>query len=157
MKDRTKTYVLLTVVVLVWGIVGYKIHSSVYSDTPIRLSTSDYSKELFIEKKIKLRHTFTIHKHGRDPFLGTIKREKPNKKATPISRSVKPTKPEVKVEYAGMVKTGNSKEGSIFFVNINGSSNLMHIHDKISGIKLISGNDSEITIIINGKRKIVKK
>lgn len=157
MKDRTKTYVLLAVVVAIWGVVGYNIYSSIYSDTPTAVSTSDNSKELFKEKKIKLRNTFAIHKHERDPFLGTIKREKPNKKAAPTRRSVKPTEPEVKVEYAGMVKTGNSKEESIFFVNINGTSNLMHIHDRVSGIKLISGDDSEITIVINGKRKTVKK
>lgn len=148
---------LLTVVVIIWGVAGYKIYSSVYSDTPIVVSRNDNSKEFFKENKTKLRHTFTIHDHERDPFLGTIKSEMPNKKAVPTKRSVKPTKPEVKVKYAGMVKTGNSNEESIFFVNINGISNLMHIRDEISGIKLISGDESEITIVINGKRKTVKK
>jgi len=156
-KHRTKTYVLLVIVLAIWGVAGYNIYSSVYGGTSTAIYTNDDSKELFKEKKIKLRSAFVIHKHERDPFLGTIKREKPNKKAAPIRRAVKPTKSEVKVEYAGMVKTGNSKGESIFFVNINGTSNLMHIHDRISGIKLISGDESEITIVINGKRKTVKK
>lgn len=157
MKGRTKTYVLLTVVAIIWGVVGYNIYSSLYSDNPIAVSTSDNSNELFKEKKVKLQNSFAIHKHVRDPFLGTIKKEKPIKKPAPTRRTVKPAEPEAKVEYAGMVKTGNKKQESIFFVNINGTSNLMHIHDKVSGIKLIRGDESEITIEGNGKRKTIKK
>jgi len=156
MKQKTKTYVLLAVVLVIWGIVGYNIYSSVYGNTTNEVVDAGSPGTSFKKKKIKGNNDFSLHAHDRDPFLGTIKKKQ--LKPTVVKRpAVNSSAPETQVAYAGMVKTGASKGESIYFIRINGARHLMHIGDKVSKVKLIRGDETQITVLVGGKQRTVKK
>ncbi|MEL4309127.1 hypothetical protein [Joostella sp. CR20] len=157
MKGKTKTYILLLVVLVIWGIIGYNIYSSIYGNVVNEQVNSMNSGMIFKKRNAKPISDFSLHEHTRDPFLGVFKKKlfvRPVSTKQPI---IKDSVSEIYVDYAGMVKTGNAKERRIYFVKINGERHLIHIGEQKLGVKLIKGDENQITITVNGKRKIVKK
>ncbi|QLE02050.1 hypothetical protein HX109_10970 [Galbibacter sp. BG1] len=157
MNSNVKTYVLLVVVLIIWGIVGYNIYSSL-SGTPTGFNTNGENlSPSFRRKDLKVSREYTIHRYDRDPFLGTIKTKEDPKPLQRRKPRVVEAEPEIIVEYAGMVKPGVSKGDIIYFVRINSQRHLMHVGDEVSNVKLLKGNENEIAIAINGKQRKVKK
>ena len=151
MKKNTKTYVLLGIVALIWGIIGYRIISAISSDPePQTTAVNADFKPLPVQEK----ETFTILADYRDPFLGTL----PKKTAKKVKRSTKPKAPpapEIAIAYTGFVADKEAKD-NIFFVTINGQQHLMSSGNEIDKVKLLSGNASSIKIRYNNKTKTIQ-
>lgn len=101
MKKQNKTYLLLAVVLGIWGIIGYKFFSAVNPDAPeIAQVTSD---QVFVPKQMKEREVFSIVADYRDPFLGTVqapkKKVKKNTNAAAVKKASVPTK---SIQYTGL-------------------------------------------------------
>ena len=86
LKNKTKTYVLLVLVLGVWGTVAYKIVAALNPELPempqqaLRLS-NNYRMDT-------KRDTFSIQRVNRDPFLGTLERPvTPKKRKSPKTPS----------------------------------------------------------------------
>lgn len=139
---------LLGVVLLIWGVVGYKILNTLSPDAP----TQNQLKEISFEpKKIAEKDTFSILANYRDPFLGTL----PKKKV--VKRKSKPkvaAVPEPNIIYTGSV-INNDKKNSIFFVTIDGNQFLMKTKQQKQKVTLLSGTETAIRVRINGKLKTI--
>ena len=151
MKNNKKTYFLLGVVAIIWGLIAYQIISSMSTD---KVATPQQKLDVsFNPKPIKEQDTFSISINNRDPFLGTIERPKV-KKPKPIKKQ--PVEIEIPISYSGLVVDQNTKE-KIFFVHINNNQHLMNINDVVDEVKLLKGNENEITITYKKQKKNIKR
>lgn len=150
MKNKRNTYILLVVVLIIWGLIAYKIISSLSSDdAEIPQQNTDVS---FHPKPLKKADTFNIKTHERDPFLGTI--EKPKKPSKPRVIHKEP-EIEIPISYSGFIKDQNTGQ-KVFFVHINNQQYLMKVNEVIDNVKLVKGNENEITVSYNKNRKTIK-
>lgn len=150
MKKNTKTYLLLAVVALIWGTIGYRIISGMNNDPEPEQTMTDVR---FKPLPSKEKENFTILADYRDPFLGTL----PKKQVKKVLRSNKPkapTVPEVTIEYTGFV-ADKERNQNIFFVTINGRQHIMSVKDEIEKVQLLGGNATSIRIRHNNKTKTI--
>ena len=153
MKNKTKTYILLASVLIIWGIIGYKIISTIQPDTP-QVHFQNQVVAFKPKKRIEV-DTFSINKVNRDPFLGTLyKKKEPIIKIKP-----KPLKKEfvwLPITYHGAISKTDSKS-QVFIVSISGRQCLMKIKQEINGVRIRSGNEKAITVTYKGRSKVVSK
>ncbi len=151
MKKNTKTYILLAVVGIIWGTIGYKIVSSLNPDPPTKsiTETPDF-KPLTINKK---KDTFSISADYRDPFLGTLPRKAVKRKS--VAKPKKAPEPELEIKFTGVI-TDHDTNKKIYFVSFNGQQHLMSPSDEIEKVKLLSGTSSTIRIRHNNKTRTIK-
>lgn len=152
MKNKTKTYILLSLVLAIWGIIGYKIVATVNPDT--NAPVQDNFNVAFNPKTNTEIDTFSVKTANRDPFLGTLLVKK-----TPIKKTKKVTVKKnewVPVVYNGIVSNKNTTN-KVYVVSINNKQYLMKLGQEFNGIKLIKGNNTEITVSYKGERKTVLK
>ncbi|UOB17896.1 hypothetical protein [Abyssalbus ytuae] len=152
MKNKRNTYLLLILVIVIWGIIAYKIISSLGNNSTPAGPEQKFEVS-FNPKPVKGIDTFSIKANYRDPFLGTV--EKPKSVIVSKPKTTQPPEIEIPVSYSGFIKDKKTRE-KIFFVHINGMQHLMKANKEINGVKLVSGNDKEITVLLNKKRKIIK-
>lgn len=150
MNKNTKTYLLLAAVILIWGIVIYKIVSAGAEEPDIISNVAIDKLEPLASKE---RDTFSITAEYRDPFLGTMakKKVKTTKRTT---KPKKPPQPEINIRYTGLI-TDQDTKSKIFFVSINGQQHLMSANDEVQKVRLLSGTESSIRVHYNGKTKSV--
>ncbi len=146
MKKQTKTYLLLGLVLCIWGAIAVQFFGGINKE------------ELLIEKNQKVnfipipkqdRDTFSILADYRDPFLGTFQKKKASIKRE--QRPPKTAEPEVLIEYTGLVMDADAKN-QIFFMSIDGEQLLMKKGQKLKAVTLISGTKDKVKI--RYKRKI---
>lgn len=151
MKNKTKTYLLLALVLAIWGIIGYKIISATNPTSPIteRLQTD----ATFTPKIKKEIDTFSIKTVNRDPFLGTLLVKKRTKTERPKLQASIVWKP---ITYHGTIsnKSGNAK---VFIVSIDNQQHLMKPGQTINEVKLIKGNNNSVLFSYKGSRKTITK
>ncbi|MDD7886050.1 hypothetical protein [Flavivirga sp. 57AJ16] len=152
MKNKTKTYVLLALVLGIWGIIGYRIVSTI---NPVAPDVVQQGFEVAFNPKAQIEvDTFSIQPVNRDPFLGTLLVKKKPKRTFK-----KPTQPKVvwlPVLYHGSISKQDTKT-KVFIVSINGQQNLMKIGQTIHGVKLIKGNSNSVTLTYKEARKTIQK
>ncbi len=152
MKKNSKTYILLTLVALIWGTIGYKIISSLSSDPESNAEEIAVSfKPLPVQKK----ETFDIVADYRDPFLGSLPKKK-TKKRIVSTKPKAPAVPEVSISYTGFMTDGSTHQ-KIFFVTINGQQHLMNTKDEIAKVTLLGGSASSIRIRYNNKTRTIQR
>ncbi len=145
MKTKTKTYVLLGVVLSIWGIIGYRIISALNPEIP-EITEQTIMTDLKIPNSVAI-DTFKIHVENRDPFLGvwSKKKIKHQKKAAVISIEWMP------ITYHGAIE----KKGrpSIFIVSINNVQHLLKKGQTKDEITLLSGNAKRVILRFKNQRK----
>ncbi len=142
MTKQTKTYLLLFVTLIVWGLIGFRIYKSFRNDNNIVASTN--FNQTFTPKKIKKSEIYTVNANYRDPFLGkfpntTKKKKKPKKKAPKKKTNIRFPK----IIYNGIVEGGNVKS---YTITINGKQELLTIGQTINDITLINASNDEISV-----------
>lgn len=149
MKNKKKTYILLFIVLLIWGLVIYQFFSLGNSEVAINETGSNYDLKPL---NIKKRDTFSINVDYRDPFLGRMYQPE-TKSSKPFKRKVHPKEPVIwpNIIYKGIVSDGKDKK-KVFMVMINGQAHFMKENDREQGIQLKSGNRSSIQVIYEGQR-----
>ncbi|SHK12457.1 hypothetical protein SAMN04488007_2087 [Maribacter aquivivus] len=146
MKKQYKTYLLLAVVLLVWGMIGYKFVSAI--NPSVESDNSAVTAEKFVPKEIKEREQFAIVADYRDPFLGTMKTPASGRKKK-VSKTVKKELPKKNISYTGFITDKASKQ-KIFFVTIDGQQQMMGLKDTFNEVKLVQGTNSYIKVSYNG-------
>ncbi|MEO1012829.1 MAG: hypothetical protein AAFX53_16130 [Bacteroidota bacterium] len=151
MKKNQKTYVLLAIVLGVWGLIGFKLLKAA---NPEPVETAPLmTKERFVPETIQKRDTFTILANYRDPFLGTVSTPKiPKRKTT--AQPQKKKAPEKQISYTGFVANGSS-DPDIFFVTIEGQEQMMTVNAVASEVKLIHGTKQMIKVRYDGMSKTI--
>ncbi len=134
---------LLGLVLIIWGIIGFKVVKTLSSDEDPLPAPKPVS---FDPKPLVKKDTFSLLANYRDPFLGTLpkKEQKPSKKQVtkqPVQKR--------NIVYSGSVaRTGDSK--TLFFVTIDGQQHLMSKNEQADGVKLVTGNGEEIKVRYGG-------
>lgn len=149
-KKNKKTYLLLAVVLGIWGIIGFKL-LKVVNPSPIKAEELAFN-ETFVPKQVKARDTFSLALNYRDPFLGTVYAPKRTKK--PSKKIVKPKTPEKAISYTGFITDKASKE-KIFFVTIEGQQHMMVLNQVVADVKLVQGTKNSIKVRYEGHSKTI--
>ncbi|MEM1003020.1 MAG: hypothetical protein AAGH46_10270 [Bacteroidota bacterium] len=149
LKNKTKTYVLLVLVIGVWGTVAYKIIDALNPSLPdIPVQTMVEVKDYRIKQQLD---TFSIKKVYRDPFLGTIYKPKKTK-TKPI---LKPKVNWIPVQYDGMISNGGNNK--VFLVRINNQQHLLRTGQSKDSMTVVSGNNTYVKLKYQGAIKSFKK
>ena len=136
MKTKKKTYVLLVLVITVWGTVAYKIISALNPELP-EIHQQEFATNSNYKIKIKV-DTFSITQANRDPFLGTyINKPLKDKPKTIVTVKWKP------IVYQGIIEKGTDK---MFIVSINNQQYLMRKGQSKDSTTLLYGNSKKITM-----------
>jgi len=149
MKNIKNIYILMPAVLVVWGIIGYRIFSGI-------VPSHKKSEEIvmltpFQPKEVIKKEVFELKLDYRDPFLGTLSiREK---------KIIKP-KPRVKdsivfpnISYKGIFSSSNNSN-TIFLVMIDGNQEMFKKHETHQQVKLLKGDKKKITIKYKTEKKI---
>lgn len=149
MKNKKNIKILVPIVIIIWGVLLYKIYEAFNpedSTIPQTIATN------FTTPKIQKKDTFSLLPVGQDPFLGTMyskAKSKGSGNGTPKSKEdiAWPT-----INYFGIVSDKNSKS-SVFIIEINGQQHLLKRGDIIEEIELIRGGKGKVKLRYQGKTK----
>ncbi|PQJ15321.1 hypothetical protein [Aureicoccus marinus] len=154
MKKSVKTYVLLALVIGIWGIFLVRLIKTLYPEQkPLPSSKAIAYRSASSEQK----ETAELKLNYRDPFLGktiSTQTQKAKKQAVQKAKVVVNTLLD-KVSYQGFIGGKKTKDHH-FFISIEGTQELFQVGDVIKGIKLISGNASQVILRQNGVSKTIK-
>ena len=149
MKNKRNTYILLSAVLILWGLIGYRVFAS------MNPSNGNKNKIVKIEKfqpiKRKNRETYMIHKNYRDPFLGTIEIQK--NKTRKFSKQIKEKIVFPNIEYKGIFSS-NNKKNTVFLITINGDQEIFKAKEEHKGIKLLKGDKEKIILKYKSAKQI---
>lgn len=159
MKSKRNVYILLFLVLLIWGVLGYRLFSyinkseqNVESGTPQNFNTIDYKEPDYVKIEVNYR----------DPFTG----ETPEGNQNQLSKRVNENNlsnidvsdnipiPEKVILYKGLVSDTSDKK-KVFMLSINGKTYLLSQGQKEDNIKVISGNAKQIVVVIDNKKEII--
>ena len=150
MKNKKNIYILITAVLLVWGLLGYRIFSTVdpINKKQLTVSFSNFKPQLLQESE-----TFAINTDYRDPFLGTLSQKKITKtKKTTNAISTKPKVPFPSIIYKGLVSS-KKKNQQIFLISINGQQYFFKKNSTQKEVKLLSGTAKEVVLRFQGQKQ----
>ncbi|MFD0862237.1 hypothetical protein ACFQ1M_08445 [Sungkyunkwania multivorans] len=149
MKGKTKTYILLVIVLGIWGTVGYKFFDALNPDSP-SIAQQDFTAD-FRPKELKPLDTFGITADYRDPFLGNFQKQQHTiKKNIPTMPSEQVSWP--MVTYKGFV-SGATKTEKVFLIQIQGQQHLIRKNEVVADMKLLQGNAKVVTILFKKEKK----
>ena len=154
MKNKKNIYILLPVVLGIWGLLIYKFFSYTNPDIPSGTVSNYTVKPL----NLKPRDTIRIDVNYRDPFLGKMYEPAKAKVKTGGSRKPSvPAKPEIpwpSIIYKGIVSDAKDKR-KVFMLLINGRTFLMREKEVQEEVTLIRGNYAEITVKHKGRQNLI--
>jgi len=151
MKNKKNIYILLTAVLLVWGILGYRIFLTVNPNNN-KQQTAVASKS-FKPQQLQELETFTINTDYRDPFLGSFSQKKSTKPKKPTKVIVKTSKiPFPAIIYKGLV-SAKGKQQQIFLINIDGQQYFFMKNNTHKEVKLIQGSSKQVVLRFQGKQQ----
>ncbi|MCF6297911.1 MAG: hypothetical protein L3J08_08015 [Flavobacteriaceae bacterium] len=150
MKDKKKIYILIPVVLLVWGIIAYRIFASINPSN--KIDQIAVKAETFKPTKITKKEIFYINADYRDPFLGTlaVHKKKTVKKIRQPKVKEKVVFPSIK--YKGIFSS-SKKTSTIFLIMINGKQQMYKTKETYQDIKLLKGDKEKITLKYKTKKQ----
>lgn len=155
MKNKRNTYILLVVVLFIWGAVIYRFFNFMDNEEPAHEDRG----MVFLPKKqsVKQRKQVVINTRYRDPFLGKLYVDNGQTSKKPLRKRIKKVSaplPLPNLVYKGLVTDSGNKK-NIFMVLINNNIHLLKINETEQGIKILRGNRKEITVNFMGKQHII--
>ena len=159
MKNKKLTYFLGLVVLIVWGMIIYRIFNSTtesdegnhnFANTVAKEPYNDYATfKDTTHLLLNYRDPFHLKK-GKDTTL--IERNVHLKSFT--SRNVQPIINWNFIKYSGYIRNPGTKK-LIALVNINGKNEMMSEGENVGNVKLIKNMRDSIKIIFKGKTKFI--
>lgn len=152
MKNKKSIYILLPLVLLIWGTVMYQFFSFSATEEEVIVPTNEISLKPI--KAIK-RDTFSINTNYRDPFLGkvyTVKNDTVPKKM----KAVKVVEPLVwpNIQYKGIVSDTKDKI-KIYMLVINNQTFLMKKGETQNEIYLKDGDRESVYVKYKGQLNLI--
>lgn len=152
MKNKKNIYFLVPAVLLIWGIIGYKIYTTLNVENAVLMPNN--SSVDFNPEKIKEVEKFTINANYRDPFLGKLITNK-KVSSTPVKIKQKPTVIFPMINYNGMISPKEANRATLFLIVINNKQQFLSVGEEIEGVKLLKGNSKEIIISFQNSKKTI--
>jgi hypothetical protein len=161
-KKKIALYVMLPLVIAVWGYIFFRVFDQIFSD-PIFASKQN-SKVVDLDKIEP--DTFSIVANYRDPFLGSQSNSfNPNKTSTnqqhlkgnnSNSHSTINQKKWPVIEYKGMIKNNNSNQ-RVAIVIINNNEQIIKQGDVVQDISILKITKEEIKVRFQKETKLISK
>lgn len=156
MKNKKNIYILLPLVLFVWGAVLYQVFSFTKSDEVPVVNNSEFTIKPL---KINKRESFAINVNYRDPFLGKMYAPQSSNTKVKSSKTVKEVKPKETlvwptVLYKGMISDSKEKN-KIFMIIIDNKNYYMKIGDTENEIFLKSGDKESIYVKYKGNLNLI--
>lgn len=152
MKSKALTYLLLAMVLVVWGIIFSRIFNPSNDDFSVLNTKNSQGKEdtltTIIPYKLKLNYT--------DPFLGSTYEVKARVKAKPQPVKKADPFPIENLEYLGMIKNAK-KKSTIAIVKWKGKEIYLVSGEKVENIKLTTIDIAFIEVQVEGTKYKVWK
>lgn len=159
MKNKKAVYILLPLVLLLWGIIFYMIFSAVNPSYDQQVQPRDLS--INVSSENPLSDTFSIIANYRDPFLGKVfSSEKPVVRDASINST--PVKPIVipkswpSISYGGMMKIIKSSK-QVALIYINGGSKMMKTGEIKEEVELLKIYNDSVEVMFHKEKRVVKK
>lgn len=157
MKNKKNIYILLPLVLFVWGAVLFQVFSFAKSDDIIPIANSEFTIKPL---KINQRQSFAINVNYRDPFLGKAYAPASSaslkKNSTKTAKSVKPKETLVwpTIVYKGLISDTKDKT-KIFMLIIDNKNYYMKIGDTENEIFLKSGDKESVYVKYKGNLNLI--
>lgn len=153
---KSKTYILLVVVVIVWGFLLFKVYKAFFGEKD-QILIQYNRKEKRLEDSSPI-DTTQIEYPNRDPFLGTLYKPKS------IVETITRPKPRKIITYdsifSGIIYKGymQSKKDSsyLYIINYNQRSLVLKPNDKFGEITFLGGDAEGIQVKFKTKTKTIK-
>lgn len=165
MKNKKLLFILVPVVVVVWGIIFYRIFNQIIKKNQVFVPQININ-ELPIDE-IK-KDTFTIVANYRDPFLGSsVNYSQPENDNKKIEKKKQKTEPSItgrtnrrvrwpEIEYSGSIYNKDSKQ-SIAVMKIDNNGFLMYLNETNSGVTLLKIYEDSIRVSFEDDIKTILK
>ncbi len=155
MKNKKNIYILLPLVLFIWGAVAYQFFSFSNEEIP-DVQSQNMTIKPFV---IKPQDTFSININNRDPFLGKINTNESTSKVTSTNTVNKAPKAEKEiiwpnVQYKGIVSDVKDKI-KVYMIIIDGKTYLMKKGDEENGVKLKDGDRETAYLVYQRDLKVV--
>jgi hypothetical protein len=162
MKNKKTAYLLVPLVLFVWGMIGWKIYAAV---NPGEIKNNEKANTEKTNDPAKIiPDTFGLVANYRDPFLDkNFSRENSKiiikNKNLPVVKNIEVVKPDIKwpeVAYHGLIMRNNS-EKKIGFLSVNGASYFVQEGENAAGMKIGRLAKDSIEVLLGKERRIVRK
>ena len=147
LKGKSGTYILLTVVAVLWGVLIYKFASDL-SDDPVaanQIQVTSFKAPNILEKE-----AITLLPVEKDPFLGTSYGPKETSQKNESQKIVKETTPWPQIKYKGSVQ---GQKNSSYVISINGRDYIMSRGETMEEVSLVRANATSATLKFKGGTK----
>lgn len=157
MKNKKNIYILLPIVLFVWGAVLFQLFSFTNSD---EIGVANNSELTIKPLKLNKRQSFTIDIHYRDPFLGkmyaanTDAKAKINGAKTPKAAKPKEALVWPTILYKGLISDTKDKN-KIFMLIIDNKNYYMKIGDTENEVFLKSGDKESVYVKYKGNLNLI--
>jgi hypothetical protein len=150
MKNKRVVFILLPIVLIIWGAVIYRIYFAVKQKQILNVKTSmpRIKADLNTEE-------FVIVANYRDPFLVSEKNDKPK---IVVPKSVAKSQPLnwPNIKYNGSIKNKISSK-QLILLNINSKDRIMKIHQTTDGVMLNKVYKDSVEVLFEKEKKTIKK
>lgn len=168
MKNKKLTYILIPLVLGLWGTILYRIFHTVNNkNVDLTVNKSTFSENM---QNQTILDTFSIHPNYNDPFLrkrtkiadsqlnqmkpaGNVTQAKKIVKQTPVASS---TIAWPGIVYNGLIKNQKSNK-QLAMIQVNGQSSIMQTGDVVADIQLTKATKDSIEVLFHSERKTIKK
>lgn len=157
MKNKKNIYILLPLVLLVWGAVIFQVFSFTNSEEIVSDSNPEFN---FKPIKVNKRESFSINVNYRDPFLGKMHSSEtaPSVKTNSSESIKKPKQVEQlvwpNIVYKGLISDSKSKN-QIFMLIIDGKNYYMKIGDTENEVFLKKGDKESVYVKYKGNLNLI--
>lgn len=151
---KGKTYLLLSIVIIVWGFLGYRIYSSFYDDEDSMIvNKTNFTKQ---PRKNSPKEKLEIEYPNRDPFLGKIYKPKP-KESTKRKIPVKKSYDSIfrNIRYKGFIKN-KTDDSPLYLISYRQRSYVLKLKDEFENIMLLGGTPNEIKVKYKTETKTIR-
>lgn len=146
LNKKTKTYLLLGAVIIIWSSIVFKFFSG-YNPEVVSVEQQDLATNF--KPILKKVDTFSVQEIPRDPFLGTISKKRTSSIST-VTRKAKDTLQIPKMVYLGLLKKQQSKN-QIFVLNIDNEQFIVKKGQVVKKVKVIQADTKKMIVSYNNK------
>lgn len=156
MKNKKSIYILLPIVLLIWGILIYQFFSFSVPDESLEKASTEFNIKPF---KVKERTPFSINVAYRDPFLGkmyAVPVKNPKKSDVGIKKQTKPEEILVwpTILYKGTISDAKQKN-KLFMMVIDGHNFYMKKGDTENEVFLKDGDKESVYVKYKGVLNLI--
>lgn len=162
MGNRRTTYLMLAVVLGIWGLIGWRIWKGLQGkEDPIAVTDMSRPKK----QSDLVSDQFTLIANYRDPFLGktfvdddrpAVATPRPNTATVQVTTPAVTEVPWPELHYYGFVRQ-SSQEAMTGFLSISGSSHFVKAGQVIEGLTISRVWLDSVEVVRGKEKRIVRK